>query len=187
MGQVRKNLSLPRFASTNSGSVRRRIEYLNQRATLTFDVHLAGGLNHDAPQFPGNLSVTLRHLGLPTLSLPLRAVSSVAMPDVPTPILHKADNHQKRSRPLTCRTPESHACDVTKMIQLRNVPDALHRNLKARAALAGMSLSDYLLAEIREIAEKPTLVELRDRLHKREPVSAELDTALLVREQREAP
>jgi plasmid stability protein len=72
------------------------------------------------------------------------------------------------------------------MIQLRNVPDALHRSLKARAALAGMSLSDYLLAEIREIAERPTLAELRDRLHKRKPVSAELDTALLVREQREA-
>ena len=75
---------------------------------------------------------------------------------------------------------------MTKMIQLRNVPDALHRSLKARAALAGMSLSDYLLAEIREIAERPTLAELRDRLHKRKPVSAELDTALLVREQREA-
>ena len=75
---------------------------------------------------------------------------------------------------------------MTKMIQLRNVPDALHRSLKARAALAGMSLSDYLLAEIREIAERPTLTELRDRLHKRKPVSAELDTALLVREEREA-
>jgi plasmid stability protein len=75
---------------------------------------------------------------------------------------------------------------MTKMIQLRNVPDALHRSLKARAALAGMSLSDYLLAEIREIAERPTLAELRDRLHKRKPVSAELDTALLVREEREA-
>jgi len=72
------------------------------------------------------------------------------------------------------------------MIQLRNVPDALHRSLKARAALAGMSLSDYLLAEIREIAERPTLAELRDRLHRRKPVSAELDTALLVREEREA-
>jgi len=72
------------------------------------------------------------------------------------------------------------------MIQLRNVPDALHRNLKSRAALAGMSLSDYLLAEIREIAERPTLAELRDRLHSRKPVSAELDTALLVREEREA-
>ena len=75
---------------------------------------------------------------------------------------------------------------MTKMIQLRNVPEALHRSLKARAALAGMSLSDYLLAEIREIAERPTLAELRDRLHKRKPVSAELDTALLVREEREA-
>jgi len=42
-------------------------------------------------------------------------------------------------------------------IQIRNVPDALHRRLKSRAALAGMSLSDYLLAEIRQTAERPTL------------------------------
>jgi hypothetical protein len=42
------------------------------------------------------------------------------------------------------------ACyDMPKMVQSRNVPDALHRGLKARVALAGMSLSDYLLAEIR--------------------------------------
>jgi antitoxin FitA len=75
---------------------------------------------------------------------------------------------------------------MPKMIQLRNVPDALHRRLKARAARADMSLSDYLLAEIREIAEKPTLAGMRDRLHKRKSVSAELDTALLVREEREA-
>jgi plasmid stability protein len=72
------------------------------------------------------------------------------------------------------------------MIQLRNVPDALHRSLKARAALAGMSLSDYLLAEIREIAERPTLAEFGDRLHRRKPVSAQIDTALLLREEREA-
>ena len=75
---------------------------------------------------------------------------------------------------------------MSKMIQLRNVPDALHRNLKSRAALAGMSLSDYLLGEIREIAERPTLAELRDRLHRRKPVAMELDTARLVREEREA-
>ena len=74
---------------------------------------------------------------------------------------------------------------MPKMIQLRNVPDGLHRSLKARAAMAGMSLSDYLLAEIKEIAEKPTLSELRDRLHKRKPVSSQIDTALLVREERE--
>lgn len=74
---------------------------------------------------------------------------------------------------------------MSKMIQLRNVPDVLHRSLKARAAVAGMSLSDYLLAEIREIAERPTLAELRERLHRRRPVSAEFDTARLVREERE--
>jgi plasmid stability protein len=75
---------------------------------------------------------------------------------------------------------------MSKMIQLRNVPDALHRSLKARAAMAGMSLSDYLLAEIKEIAERPTLADLRDRLHTRKAVTLSLDTARLVREEREA-
>jgi plasmid stability protein len=75
---------------------------------------------------------------------------------------------------------------MSKMIQLRNVPDALHRSLKARAAMAGRSLSDYLLAEIKEIAERPTLAELRERLHRRKAVAAEIDTARLVREEREA-
>ena len=75
---------------------------------------------------------------------------------------------------------------MSKMIQLRNVPDALHRTLKARAAMAGMSLSDYLLREIQEIAARPTLSEMRERLHGREPVNAPLDIARLVREEREA-
>lgn len=75
---------------------------------------------------------------------------------------------------------------MSKMIQLRNVPEGLHRSLKARAAMAGMSLSDYLLADIREIAERPTLAELRERLHKRNPVGAQLDTARLVQKEREA-
>ena len=74
---------------------------------------------------------------------------------------------------------------MSKMIQLRNVPDALHRTLKARAATAGMSLSDYLLVEIKEIAERPTLAEIRERLHKRKPVATEIDTALLVRTERD--
>jgi plasmid stability protein len=75
---------------------------------------------------------------------------------------------------------------MLKMIQIGNVPDALHHSLKARAAMAGMSLSDYLLAEIREVAERPTLAELRERLHKREPVGVQLDTARLVQEERGA-
>ena len=74
---------------------------------------------------------------------------------------------------------------MSKMIQLRNVPDVLHRSLKARAAMAGMSLSDYLLMEIREVADRPTLAELRERLHRRQPVSVDLDTARLVQEERE--
>jgi antitoxin FitA len=72
------------------------------------------------------------------------------------------------------------------MIQLRNVPDALHRRLKARAAISGMSLSDYLLSEIKEIAERPTLAEMRERLHQRERVTSELDTVRILREERDA-
>jgi plasmid stability protein len=75
---------------------------------------------------------------------------------------------------------------MSKMSQLRNVPDALHRSLKARAAMAGKSLSDYVLAEIKEIVERPTLAELRERLHKRKPVKVEIDSARLVHEEREA-
>jgi len=75
---------------------------------------------------------------------------------------------------------------MSKMIQLRNVPEALHRSLKARAAMEGMSLSDYLVAEIKQIAERPTLLELRQRLHSRRPVTVQIDTARLVREERSA-
>ena len=72
------------------------------------------------------------------------------------------------------------------MIQLRNVPDGLHRKLKARAALAGMSLSDYLIAEVRQIAERPTLGELRERLHRRERVVSAPSAASAIRAEREA-
>ena len=44
-------------------------------------------------------------------------------------------------------------------VQIRNMPDALHRKLKARAALAGLSLSDYLLAEVERGSELPTVAE----------------------------
>ena len=56
---------------------------------------------------------------------------------------------------------------MPKMIRLRNVPDDLHRVLKSRAALAGKSLSDYLIAEIQRHAEYPTVEELRQRLRAR--------------------
>jgi plasmid stability protein len=74
---------------------------------------------------------------------------------------------------------------MPKMIQLRHVPDDLHRRLKARAALEGLSLSDYLLAEIRRVAERPTLTDLRARLARRQRVRPPVTPAAAVRAERE--
>jgi plasmid stability protein len=74
---------------------------------------------------------------------------------------------------------------MTIMIQIRNVPDALHRRLKSRAALAGMSLSDYLLSEIRQVAERPTLDELRARLEQRSAITPSVEPAQAVRAERD--
>lgn len=48
-------------------------------------------------------------------------------------------------------------------IQIRNVPEAVHRTLRARAAAAGVSLSDYLLQEIARIAERPPVADVLAR------------------------
>lgn len=71
------------------------------------------------------------------------------------------------------------------MVQIRNVPDALHRRLKSRAALAGMSLSEYLLREICQVAERPTLEELRTRLHSRTETVPSVTPAEAVRAERD--
>lgn len=71
------------------------------------------------------------------------------------------------------------------MIQIRNVPDDLHRRLKSRAALAGMSLSEYLLSEIRHVAERPTLEEMRARLESRPEVILPISSAEAVRAERD--
>ncbi len=73
---------------------------------------------------------------------------------------------------------------MSKMIQLRHVPDPLHRKLKARAALVGLSLSDYLLKEVARFAERPMLAELRQRLADRSPVVPRVSPAAAVRAQR---
>jgi len=78
-----------------------------------------------------------------------------------------------------------HAYDMSRMIQIRNVPDALHRRLKARAAMAGMSLSDYLLDEIRRAAERPTPDELRARLAGRAAAAPAISPAEAVRAERD--
>ncbi len=77
---------------------------------------------------------------------------------------------------------------MTRMIQIRHVPEPLHRKLKARAATEGMPLSEYLLREIRRVAERPTTGELRERLRSRSrsPASLRLPPAGAVRAERDA-
>ena len=74
---------------------------------------------------------------------------------------------------------------MSKMIQLRHVPDDLHRKLKARAAIEGLSLSEYLLREVRKVAERPALAELQARLARRAPVVTRETPARAVRAERE--
>jgi antitoxin FitA len=69
-------------------------------------------------------------------------------------------------------------------IQIRNVPDDVHRALKARAAKKGMSLSGYLLAEVTELAEHPTLEELVARIRSRPMIRPQVSNAELIREAR---
>ena len=72
-----------------------------------------------------------------------------------------------------------------RMIQVRNVPDDLHRKLKVRAAEQGVSLSDYLLRMAEREAELPTLAELSERIRQRSPVRSTQSSAEIIRELRE--
>jgi plasmid stability protein len=76
---------------------------------------------------------------------------------------------------------------VSKTIQVRNVPDDVHRTLKMRAAAAGMSLSDHLKRELEIAASRPTLDEIEARVRRRG--ESDLRTATIVstlREMRDA-
>ena len=82
-----------------------------------------------------------------------------------------------------------YTCDyrfrMSKMIQLRNVPDTLHRKLKSRAAANGMTLSDFLIREAKLIADQPTLEEMRRRLAALPPVRLKTSPADMIREERD--
>jgi len=71
------------------------------------------------------------------------------------------------------------------MIQIRNVPEALHRRLKAKAAMEGISLSELLLRTAAAEAETPTVEELRARLAALPPVTTDITAAEAVRAERE--
>jgi len=75
---------------------------------------------------------------------------------------------------------------MSKMIQIRNVPDDVHRVFKVRAAQAGMSLSDYLKQELEHLARIPTLDEMIDRLRQQPPIELKESIEDAVRAERES-
>ncbi len=75
---------------------------------------------------------------------------------------------------------------MSTMIQIRNVPDAIHRRAKARAALAGMTLSEYALRALKREVEEPTMEELATRIRELPPVQAEPSAAEIIRQDRDS-
>jgi len=78
-----------------------------------------------------------------------------------------------------------HVLHMPKMIQIRHVPDRLHRRLTTRAAAAGMTLSDYLKAELEQVSTQLTPAEVRVRLSELEPVNVRESPAQTIRAMRD--
>jgi len=74
---------------------------------------------------------------------------------------------------------------MPKNLQIRNVPEDLHGLLKSRAALIGISLSEYLILELRVAADRPSVIELRERLGGRATVGADVDPTAALRAERD--
>ena len=72
------------------------------------------------------------------------------------------------------------------MIQVRDVPEPLHRTLKARAAREGMSLSDFIKRELERTAERPTMREWLELTQRTRPIPTKRSAAQVVRELRDA-
>ena len=75
---------------------------------------------------------------------------------------------------------------MSKMVQIRNVPDGLHRKLKVRAANAGQTLSDYLLTELERLAVRPLREEMLARLHSRRRTALKTSAAVIIRQERDS-
>ena len=75
---------------------------------------------------------------------------------------------------------------MSSMIQIRNVPATVHRAAKARAALEGMTLSDFALAALQEAVNRPTVAEISARVRLLEPVEGSPPMSDLVRAERDA-
>ncbi|MEW6321479.1 MAG: hypothetical protein AB1635_10360 [Acidobacteriota bacterium] len=75
---------------------------------------------------------------------------------------------------------------MSKMVQIRNVPAEFHRRLKARAAVEGMSMSDYVLREVGKALDRPTRAEVLDRLRRRPARKLAVRAADVIRAERNA-
>jgi plasmid stability protein len=74
----------------------------------------------------------------------------------------------------------------TTMVQIRNIPNAVHRRLKARAATEGMTMSDFILREVRKALDRPSRQEMLDRLSARPKRSVTPSPARVIRAERDA-
>jgi len=77
-----------------------------------------------------------------------------------------------------------HAWHMSKMIQVRNVPDRLHRELVKRARAAGRTLTDYIQAVLERDVSRPPAAEVLERIARRPPVDLRRPAAELLREDR---
>jgi plasmid stability protein len=82
---------------------------------------------------------------------------------------------------ITC----ANVLHMSKMIQVRNVPDDVHRTLKMRAAAAGLTLSDYIKRDLEQAAARPSVEELSERIRARGPIERDEPSEVTVRRLRE--
>jgi antitoxin FitA len=75
---------------------------------------------------------------------------------------------------------------MSKMVQIRDVPDSVHRVLKARAAREGMSLSDFIKKELESVVERPTMREWLEQTRQAKPIAAKRSAAEIVRDLRDS-
>jgi antitoxin FitA len=83
-----------------------------------------------------------------------------------------------------CRTC-FYAEDMSKMIQVRDVPESVHGTLKSRAAREGMSLSDFIKRELERVTERPTMHEWLERTQQAKPIPSKRTAAQVIRELRD--
>lgn len=83
-----------------------------------------------------------------------------------------------------CRTC-FYAVSMSKMIQVRDVPESVHTTLKSRAAREGMSLSDFIKRELERVAERPTMQEWLERTQNTKAIPSKRTPAQVIRELRD--